>query len=199
MEHPSGEQGPTAGSADAAAPRRRSFLAALLGGVIGLVPLASGIGVLLDPLRRKSNRGFVRVAPLAAIPDDGAPRMFPVVKGRVVDARTTTHDQPIGLVFLVRRPGERTPIAFTARCPHAGCLIGYLEKEQFFRCPCHTSEFHLDGSRIGGESSVAPRGMDTLVVKLETSPTDDGQPGPEMVLVEFKRFETGQHEKIPTA
>jgi menaquinol-cytochrome c reductase iron-sulfur subunit len=162
------------------------------------MPFAAGLGVLLDPLRRKSSGGFIRVAPLTAIPDDGVPRMFSIVTDQV-DAWNTTPNQPVGVVFLLRNPGDSTPIAYTATCPHAGCYIGYVAGEKIFRCPCHTSSFELNGSRIGGDSSVAPRGMDTLEVQLEPTETSDGAAGAEMVLVDYKRFQTGRHEKIATA
>jgi menaquinol-cytochrome c reductase iron-sulfur subunit len=199
MDKTSGESRRDARPVDDAAPRRRSFLAALVGALVGLTPLAAGLGVLLDPLRRKNGADFVSVAPLSAIPDDGVPRAFPVVVDRV-DAWTTMPDEPVGLVFLVRQPGQATPIAFTATCPHAGCYVGFNAESGEFRCPCHTSSFHLDGSRIGGENSVAPRDMDTLevVVESETS-ANGGDPSAAMVKVEFKRFQTGRHTKTATA
>src|SRR5439155_4467919 len=69
------------------APTRRGFLkeacAMVLGVVAWLVPFASGLAVFLDPLRRKSQSGeFVSVASLNALPDDGAPRKFPVIASR---------------------------------------------------------------------------------------------------------------------
>ena len=54
---------------------RRSFLvrfsAAIIGGFVGLVPLASGLTVLLDPLRRKKKSEFVKVATLDSVPGAG--------------------------------------------------------------------------------------------------------------------------------
>lgn len=34
---------------------------------------------------------------------------------------------------------------FAVRCPHLGCSIGLKQGENKFACPCHGSEFALDG------------------------------------------------------
>ncbi|MBI3463102.1 MAG: hypothetical protein HY000_08605 [Planctomycetes bacterium] len=73
--------------APAADLERRGFLtrlgAVLCGGFVGLAPLASGLFVFLDPLRRKSKQGrSIRVATVDALPDDGTPAQFPVIADR---------------------------------------------------------------------------------------------------------------------
>ena len=82
---------PTPSNAD---PPRRNFLAKLaavvVGAVGGLFTLASGVVVFLDPLRATDRtplkyrgqasdgpEGYVRIAPLEAVPPDGVPRRFP--------------------------------------------------------------------------------------------------------------------------
>ena len=157
----------------------------VIGSLVALVPLAAGVLVLLDPLRRRGKTGMVRVATLEGVPDDGLPRMFPVIDERS-DAWSRYPKAPIGAVYLLRREGEAAPVAYTATCPHAGCFIGYAAGDTQFRCPCHTSTFELDGKRIGGEASVAPRDMDTLEVELRGRD----------VWVRFVRFRTGRHQKI---
>src|SRR5438270_12063937 len=67
---------------------RRNFLtkvaAAIIGTVLGLVPLGAGLLVFLDPLRRKSaTNGFLKVTTLKAVSEDGIPRKFPVLATRV--------------------------------------------------------------------------------------------------------------------
>ncbi len=171
---------------------RRGWLAKVaavaIGGLLAVVPLVSGLIVLLDPLRRRGGAGLARVAPIEGVPDDGLPRLFPVVLERR-DAWSRYPKAPVGAVYLIRQAGEAAPVAMTARCPHLGCSIGFLAGEKKFQCPCHTSAFKLDGSRIGGEASVAPRGMDRLEVEVR-----DGA-----VWVKFEQFRTGKHEKIAQA
>src|SRR5215469_11435206 len=86
---------------------RRSFfkesLAVVIGGVITLVPAAAGLMVLLDPLRRKGGgpASAIQVTTLAALPDDGVPRKFPVLADKI-DAWNKYRDVPIGAVYLRR-------------------------------------------------------------------------------------------------
>ena len=86
-------------------PDRRGFLkklaSAIIGAVVTLVPVAAGLAVWLDPVRRKTNTGgqLVRVARLSALPDDGVPRKFAVIASRV-DAWNRSPETAIGAVYL---------------------------------------------------------------------------------------------------
>lgn len=180
---------------------RRSFIAsvlAILAGTLALVtPLVAGVVTFLSPLFKKSFSSKVRVALLDQVPADGQPRAFPVIAERI-DAWTRYPEQRIGSVYLIRQPGEATPTAFTAKCPHAGCFIGFTPGDDMFRCPCHTSAFKLDGSRANGDAEVAPRGMDKLPVDLVSVKASDGAEIQE-IWIEYIDFQTGRKEAIPTA
>ena len=158
---------------------RRSFVAKMVamvtGGVALLVPLVSGLVVFLNPLWRKAKSPKVRVALLSQVPADGVPRYFPVRADRN-DAWNRYSQQRIGAVYLLRERGQlergqlergQPPIAFAAKCPHAGCFIGHTPGSEVFQCPCHTSAFHLDGTRVHGDAEVSPRDMDRLPVELK--------------------------------
>jgi menaquinol-cytochrome c reductase iron-sulfur subunit len=167
--------------------RRRGFLtsavAIVCGGLVALVPIASGLLVFFDPLRRKGKAGqFIRVASLDLLPDDGIPRQFPVVAERV-DAWNRSLE-PIGAVYLRRNQGQEVPECWTATCPHAGCFVNFDGTSNTFKCPCHNSTFTADGAII--EPSPCPRPMDTLECKV----ADQG------VLVKFENFYTGKTEKV---
>lgn len=171
-------------------PPRRNFLlefwTILVGGIVGVFPFLAGVATFLDPLARSQSSGaeLVRIAPLEAIPADGVPRQFPVIKDRV-DAWTFSPNERVGAVFLIRQPGSDEIEAFNVVCPHLGCAIGYKPDEQIFLCPCHTSSFELDGAII--TPSPSPRGMD----KFEKTEVKDG-----FVYVPFANFKTGRHEKV---
>jgi menaquinol-cytochrome c reductase iron-sulfur subunit len=179
---------------------RRSFFAAAMavaaGSLAVLAPIGVGIASFLTPLFRKSKSSHVRVALLDQVPDDGMPRYFPVIADRQ-DAWTRHPAQRIGAVYLVRQSGAEKPIAFTAKCPHAGCFIGYAAGDHLFKCPCHTSSFNLDGTRARGDVEVAPRDMDKLPVEIRQVKTADGEQLAE-VWVEFIDFQTGHPERIPS-
>ena len=176
---------------------RRSFLAVLTGALATVTPLAVGVASFLTPLFRKRETAKVRVALLDQVPADGLPRYFPVIADRE-DAWNRYPGQRIGAIYLVRNSGETTPIAFSAKCPHAGCFIGYELGQELFQCPCHTSAFHLDGSRVNGDAEVSPRDMDPLPVELREVEIEGGQKATE-VLVEFIDYQTGHKERIPSA
>ena len=170
---------------------RRSFLAAagsiLVGGLVSLTPLVAGLGFFLDPLlRRRANfkggdvDGFLAVAQLADLPDDGTPLSF-ALRADKIDAWNEFKDQSIGTVFLSKKPGDQV-IAFSDTCPHLGCKVDFQESSRSFLCPCHASTFTIDGMAT---NKIPPRGLDTLEIK-----TVDGR-----VWVKFQDFQCGNKDK----
>ncbi len=182
MENPSG----------APNPNRRQFFkaasAAVLSGLAAAAPIAAGLPVLLDPLRRKAELGGpVRVTTLEALPADGIPRKFSIISSRV-DAWNRYADEPIGAVYL-RRTGPTEIEALNVVCPHAGCFVDFVPARKGFFCPCHNSTFGLDG-KIADAKSPAPRPMDSLPVEVRN--------GSE-VWVAFQNFRAGHAGKVPVA
>ena len=170
---------------------RRGFFkqvwAGIIGAILGLVPVAAGVAVFLDPLRRKAlASGAVRVTNLDSLPDDGIPRKFPVLSARV-DAWNKFTETAIGAVY-VRRTNDGKIQAFNVVCPHAGCFVDFLPDQGHYHCPCHNSTFTVSGS-IGDRTSPSPRGLDSLDVEVR---------GKE-VWVKFENFQAGRAEKLPVA
>ena len=171
-------------------PERRSFLkksgAVFAGAVTLLVPLASGLAVFLDPLRRKAEPGgFIQVASLNALPEDGVPRKFAVLADQT-DAWNRAVAVPVGAVYLRRLPGNHVE-ALNVVCPHAGCFVDYVAAKDGYLCPCHNSPFALDG-RIADPKSPSPRGLDELTVEIR----NDSE-----IWVRFQNFRAGVKQKIP--
>jgi Rieske Fe-S protein len=180
-------------------PRRRfvtKFLALLVGGFAGLVPLVAGLGVLFDPLRSRQKRkgtngtsndameGFLKVASLDAL-SVGSPRPFVVVKD-VVDAWNLFRNERVGWVYLLRKEGD-TVQALNRTCPHLGCDVGYDPSRKLYQCPCHDSSFEIDGS-LHNEKSPSARGLDSLEVRIENG---------DEVWVKYQVFMGATPEKIP--
>jgi menaquinol-cytochrome c reductase iron-sulfur subunit len=183
---------PTNASAPSAADDRRGFFTKLaataIGSLLGLVPLASGLAVFLDPLRRRStSQGLLRVASLDSVPDDGIARQFPVVADRT-DAWNRYPEEPIGAVYLRREPGSTVVQCFNAICPHAGCFVEFNIPNKQFQCPCHDSNFQPDGTRIDPEHCPSPRDLDAL--QVDAAKLAEGE-----VWVEFKNYIAGSPEK----
>ncbi len=171
---------------------RRGFLKKTLAGALGilaaLVPVASGLIVALDPLRRKAAATrAVRVTTLSALPTDGMPRRFPVLATKT-DAWTRFDATPVGAVYL-RRTGDQKVEALNVVCPHAGCAVEFQPGAGQFLCPCHKSVFGLDG-QLADPRSPSPRGLDSLAVTVDA----DGA-----VWVAFQNFQAGRPDKVPVA
>jgi menaquinol-cytochrome c reductase iron-sulfur subunit len=173
-------------------PDRRDFfkrlITGLIGAVLGLVPVAAGLTVFLDPLRRKTaSTGAVRVATLEALPSDGIPRKFPVLATRT-DAWNKFSQVPVGAVYL-RRSSELEVQALNVVCPHAGCFVDFLPERGRYLCPCHNSTFSIAG-KIDDPKSPAARGLDVLEVEIRNQ---------KEIWVKFQNFQAGSAEKIPVA
>lgn len=172
-------------------PARRGFLAgagACVAGALALLaPAWSSLRVALEPLRRSGrDPEMVMVTTLAALPDDGVPRKFPVVADRT-DAWSAHRNVPVGAVYL-RRAGESVA-ALNVVCPHAGCFVNVAADKSRFVCPCHKSSFDLDGA-VNDPSSPSPRDMDALEVEVRSG---------DQVWVRFRNFQAGTAEKAPVA
>lgn len=179
------------------APRRR-FLAALASGAgavlaaVGALPL---LGSLLSPLRRREGEGpgFVAVARLSGLPEGRPVRVTVVAERR--DGWWREPAAGLGAAWLVRRGGAVR--AFSAACPHLGCLVeiadsggaaaGTAASGPAWRCPCHGSAFGADGAVSGGPS---PRGLDPLEVRIS------GGEDP-VVELRWERFAAGTSARRP--
>ena len=97
-------------------------------------------------------------------------------------------NEPLGAVFLVRQKGSQEVRAFNVLCPHLGCPVSWVARNDVFGCPCHRSVFNLEGQVISG---VSPRGLDSLECLTKN---DSGVPE---IWVRFENFRTKTKEKIP--
>ena len=196
---------PPSPAADSQAPAtapRRSVLAGIaavvVGAIVSLFPLGAGALLFLDPiLKRKPKRAgaasadssgqderpFRRVAALDALPADGTPVQVPVIAD-LTDAWNREPNQPVGAVYL--RKAAAGVECFNAICPHAGCFVAYSADRKLFQCPCHTSSFQLDGTRI--LPSPSPRDMDALAV-------DEARLAGGEVWVQFVNYYPGHEER----
>ncbi len=69
-------------------------------------------------------------------------------------------------VWVVRTP--KGFYALWARCTHLGCTPNWFESERRFKCPCHGSNFTMQGDVIFGP---APKPL----YRAAIAKTDDGQ------------------------
>jgi len=65
--------------------------------------------------------------------------------------------------FFVVRERDRI-YALSARCAHLGCTVNWFADLATFKCPCHGSEYHSDGTNFAGP---APRPLSRLRIELD--------------------------------
>src|SRR5512140_1614442 len=65
--------------------------------------------------------------------------------------------------FFVVRERDRV-YALSARCAHLGCTVNWFGDLATFKCPCHGSEYHSDGTNFAGP---APRPLSRLRIELD--------------------------------
>jgi menaquinol-cytochrome c reductase iron-sulfur subunit len=56
-------------------------------------------------------------------------------------------------------------VIFSPICPHLGCRFAWDESGNKFACPCHGSQFNMDGEHLAGP---APRGLDPLPLREQS-------------------------------
>jgi Rieske Fe-S protein len=110
---------------------------------------------------------------------DGAPKRVSIVADHR-DAWMLEKSVELGAVWLIRKGKDID--CFSVVCPHLGCSVA-ASPGGGFNCPCHDSDFGIDGARKTGPS---PRDMDRLTTKVE-----DGY-----VLVDFRNYRQGTPDKI---
>jgi cytochrome b6-f complex iron-sulfur subunit len=117
---------------------------ATLGGVF--TPI---IGYLWPPARASAG-GNSRV-------DVGTVNDFPVGQGKVV----AVNDRPVIIVNLEQNGLK----AYSAICPHLGCIVEWDQGRNFILCPCHDGRFNgLNGAVISGPP---PSGLPELDLAVE--------------------------------
>ncbi|MFB9776987.1 Rieske (2Fe-2S) protein [Brevibacterium otitidis] len=120
--------------------RRMVQLTTLAGGAVGV-----GGSVMLS--------GCAGAEEEVAEPSTVSAAEVPVGSGTVVDDR-----------YVVVQPTEGEFYAYTAVCPHQGCLVQTVTEEEII-CPCHSSRF----SPTTGEPLSGPVDSGLAEAKVEQS------------------------------
>jgi len=80
-------------------------------------------------------------------------------------------------------------------CTHLGCIYPWSESANRFQCPCHGSQFEMDGTYIAGP---APRSLDRFAFEIfdaggaSLGVSDDGSPLPLPDNASIIKVNTGQ-------
>ncbi|MCC5665803.1 ubiquinol-cytochrome c reductase iron-sulfur subunit [Nostoc sp. CHAB 5784] len=73
-------------------------------------------------------------------------------------------NSPAGPVLVVGTSKDANLTAVNPTCPHAGCTVGWKAEVKKFVCPCHDSEFGIDGKVQKGPATEA---LKTYAAKIE--------------------------------
>jgi cytochrome b6-f complex iron-sulfur subunit len=142
---------------------RREFLNLAWLASLGILTINLGVVTYLFALpqfREGEFGGAFSLGPAEALPESGS----------------SPEDNPKGRFWLTRT--EDGVVALYKVCTHLGCLYGWLEEQELFRCPCHGSQFFPNGDYKAGP---APRSLDRFVVQAVNRETGEviAQTGPE--------------------
>ena len=121
---------------------RREFLCL---GVAGVVSVCGGCGG--SGARRPS---------VAAKPVGGKLSLSKEESAPLLEPGSSLLVQPEGVrdkILVVNHDGSLS--ALSAVCTHMGCTVNYNKETGRIHCPCHGSEFALDGGRTKGPAKRA--------------------------------------------
>ncbi len=166
-------------------PGRRRMLkigVGVLGSGLAAVSAVPAIGFVCHPLTNNvtsSGEGYLPVGKRSQFSPTIPVKVDLFASRR--DAWTRVDSVKVGSAWVLEQDGKL--IAYSTTCPHLGCAVDFDANDGVFKCPCHRSEFKLDGAPASGPS---PRPLDTLDVQ-----EDEG-----LVAIRFQRFRQGISEKV---
>ena len=126
-------------------PARRSFLAVLAAGALGLPFLAP----ILASLRTLKPSKDAAVKPRPAVPLARIPKDKPLAYRVSYVEIQGPYRQTIERLVFLRRTDDGV-LALGGECTHAGCNVDWDEERQVFACPCHDGAFTADGEPSAG-------------------------------------------------
>jgi menaquinol-cytochrome c reductase iron-sulfur subunit len=155
--------------------RRRFYLAVIygLGALMGLALAAPAAIYLFFPPRSRKKQEWVDVADISLLAAN-TPEEIIFRKNRVDGWKVSSEKTS---AWVVKKSNHEV-VAFAPQCTHLGCAFRWDDQRRTFLCPCHTSNFDLDGNVLDGP---APRPLDRYAVKLE---------GTKLLLGEITKSET---------
>lgn len=135
--------------------RATQALSALIGGALGIPAFV----YLFTPAKSRSTGGWVDAGDISQLKLN-APEELPFRRVRMDGWKIITEKSTAWVVRL----SDKEVVAYTPQCTHLGCAYHWEESKGQFLCPCHTSNFSIDGKVLNGP---APRPLDRYLVKVE--------------------------------
>ena len=143
---------------------RRSFLGFLLtalGGVIGAAMAIPLVRFATFPLRSRSEQtSWSNVGKIEEFQSLNTPVAHTIDIQTIEGWRSSVVQNN---VYIVPN-GSGSLKVLSSVCPHLGCAVRWVAKQDRFICPCHGGTFTSSGERVSGPPL---RGMDALESKVE--------------------------------
>jgi Rieske Fe-S protein len=167
--------------------------------------------------RRKWAANVLAQAHPLDVPDAGLLRLklsdFPTLKTEFGSVRIGTSpigpdNRPVGLFYpvIITRGANSQFYALDSSCTHEGCTVPTFDSSlQYMQCPCHGSQYFIDGKVRRGPANFALRqfvlhydGADSLAVELPdisfALEVVQVQPGAGRIQLQFIAFDQLQYE-----
>lgn len=80
------------------------------------------------------------------------------------NGKLLTKNTSMGEVLVVKTSVSNNLVAVNPRCTHAGCTVEWKNDTNKFVCPCHGSEFAIDGKVIAAPATTP---LKTYAVKID--------------------------------
>jgi menaquinol-cytochrome c reductase iron-sulfur subunit len=141
---------------------RRRFQLGAIYGLMSLIGMAlavpAGIYLLFPPKSRKEDE-WVEATDLSTL-EKGVPEEIVFRRNRVDGWKVSSEKTSAWVI----KKSDADVVAFAPQCTHLGCAYRFEERRKTFLCPCHTSNFDMEGNVIDGP---APRPLDRYQVRIQ--------------------------------
>lgn len=57
---------------------------------------------------------------------------------------------PTKALAFITKESDGTILAISATCTHLGCIVSWIEEDNFFKCPCHDGRYDSKGKVMSG-------------------------------------------------
>jgi menaquinol-cytochrome c reductase iron-sulfur subunit len=151
-------------TAEAYGPTRRAFHLAViyvLGAIIGLAMAIPTALYLLIPPKPRGRTGWIDAGDVSQL-TPGEPIEVSFQESRLDGWKLSTEKKT---AWVVKEPNNKI-VAFGPLCTHLACPYHWEATADKFLCPCHGSEFSIEGKVLAGP---APRPLDRYVTKIENN------------------------------
>jgi menaquinol-cytochrome c reductase iron-sulfur subunit len=149
---------------------RRAFHLAVvyvLGAIIGLAMAIPTVLYLLVPPKPRKQSDWIDAGDVSQL-TPGIPVALNFQESRLDGWKLSTEKKTAWVV----KAADNKVVAFGPQCTHLACAYHWEMEAGKFVCPCHGSEFSIDGKVLAGP---APRPLDQYLTKIQNNRLQIGE------------------------